>query len=127
MNTHPEPTARYYRADELTLQADVEGAALWEVALDKAMLTYFEVAPESRFERHRHESEQITLVLEGTLYFEVDTRVVRVGRGEVIAIPSWVPHAVFTKGEAVKAVDAWSPVMERYRTVHPPGVTFDEP
>ncbi len=87
---------------------------MWAVALEKTMFTYFEVDPHCRFERHRHESEQITMVLEGVLYFEVDTRVVGVGRGEVIAIPAWVPHAVFTKDEPVKAVDAWSPVMAQY-------------
>jgi len=30
----------------------------------------------------------------------------------VIAIPAHAPHAVFTGEAAVKAVDAWSPVME---------------
>ena len=55
------------------------------------------------------------MVLEGALYFEVDTRVVCVGKGEVIAIPSMVPHAVFTRDQVVKAVYAWSPVMEGYK------------
>jgi quercetin dioxygenase-like cupin family protein len=78
------------------------------------MLTYFEVDPHSRFERHNHESEQITMVLKGELYFEMDERVVRVSEGEVIAIPSNVPHAVFTKELSVEAVDAWSPLMGKY-------------
>jgi quercetin dioxygenase-like cupin family protein len=87
---------------------------MWGVALEKTMLTYFEVEPHSRFERHSHESEQITMVLKGELFFEMDERVVRVNQGEVIAIPSNVPHAVFTKERSVEAVDAWSPLMEKY-------------
>ena len=114
-NDQPK-TAQYYPTEMLRLQPDVEGAKMWAVTLEKTMFTYFEVEPHSRFERHDHESEQITMVLEGALYFEVDSGVIRVGRGEVIALPSFVPHAVFTKDEPVKAVDAWSPVMEAYES-----------
>ena len=105
--------AHYY--PKLRLQEDVLGAKIWAVALEKAMLTYFEVQPNCRFETHQHESEQITLVLEGELFFETAGKVIGVKPGEVIAIPSNVAHAVFTKEKAVKAVDAWSPVMAKYK------------
>ncbi len=108
--------AHYYPKERLVLQADSEGAAMWAVALEKTMLTYFEVEPHYHFDRHHHDSEQITMVLEGTLYFDVEGDVFSVGPGEVIALPSLVPHAVFTKEEPVKAVDAWSPVMGKYKT-----------
>ncbi len=108
--------ARYFPKDVLRLTPDVPGAMLWAVALDQTMLTYFEVEPNSRFERHFHSGEQITMVLEGELYFELDERLIRVGAGEVIAIPSEVPHAVLSRSVAVRAVDAWSPVPEQYRT-----------
>ena len=88
---------------------------MWGVALEKAMLTYFEVEPNSQFEKHSHESEQITMVLEGELFFEVTERMISVKEGEVIAIPSNISHAVFTQGKPVKAVDAWSPVIEKYK------------
>ncbi len=103
--------ARHFPADVLRLRPDVPGASMWAVALDQAMLTYFEVAPCSRFVRHSHPSEQITLVLEGELFFEVDGRdEVRVGPGEVIALPANVPHAAWTRERPVRAVDAWSPI-----------------
>ena len=108
-------SARYFRSSDLQFKDDVEGARYWSVALDRAMLTYFEVAPKSRFERHAHESEQITLVLDGVLYFELDDGLVAVGAGEAIAVPSNVPHAVFTGTEAARAVDAWSPIPITYR------------
>jgi unsaturated pyranuronate lyase len=105
----------YFSKEDLRLQSDVEGVKMWAVALQKTMLTCFEVDSNSRFERHSHESEQITMVLTGELFFELDDRTVCVGPGEVVAIPSSVPHAVFTKAKPVKAVDAWSPVMEKYK------------
>ena len=85
------------------------------MSLDQTMLTYFEVDPECRFESHSHESEQITMVLEGVLFFEQGDKVIGVKGGEVIAIPANAPHAVFTGDAAVKAVDAWSPVMDKYK------------
>jgi hypothetical protein len=58
-------------------------ASYWAVALDRAMLTYFEVGPHARFERHAHDSEQITFVLEGQLVFAFDDRRVTVGPGDL--------------------------------------------
>lgn len=100
----------------LRLRGDVPGARMWAVALKRTMLTYFEVAPHSRFEAHSHESEQITMALTGELFFEVEGVAHCIRAGEVIAIPSSVPHAVWTEALPVTAVDAWSPVMAKYGT-----------
>jgi quercetin dioxygenase-like cupin family protein len=51
--------------------------------------------------QHSHENEQLTYVLEGTLRFwlgEDESEVVDVGPGEVLHLPSWLPH----KAEAVE-------------------------
>ena len=88
---------------------------MWGIALEKTMFTYFEVQPNCKFETHSHESEQITMILEGELYFEVDGNIVGVKKGEVMAIPSGVLHGVFSREQFVRAVDAWSPVMEKYK------------
>jgi N-acetylglutamate synthase-like GNAT family acetyltransferase/mannose-6-phosphate isomerase-like protein (cupin superfamily) len=101
---------RHYPRDVLRLEPDVPGAAFFAVALERVMLTAFEVEPGARFERHAHEADQITMVLEGELVFELDGgREVRVGPGEVIALPSGAPHAARAEARRVKAVDAWSP------------------
>ncbi len=106
---------RYYRQRDLELREDVGGARWWGIALDETMLTYFEVDPNSTFEMHSHESEQITYVLDGMLIFTTGGQRVRVGRGEAIAIPSMVPHSAHTEDVGAKAVDAWSPVMDKYK------------
>jgi len=104
--------------DLLQARSDVPGSRMWAVNLKQTMLTYFEVDPNSRFETHSHESEQITMVLSGILFFQVGPTVHRVVSGEVMAIPASVPHAVWTEDEPVKAVDAWSPIMEKYEPAH---------
>lgn len=114
MDTRSTLQASYFPREALVLKPDVPGARVWGVALDKTLLTYFEVEPHCRFERHHHESEQITMVLEGELFFELDAETYCVRPGDVIAIPSDLPHAVFTTDKHVKAVDAWSPVMPQF-------------
>jgi amino-acid N-acetyltransferase len=96
------------------LVESVPGASMLAVPLEKAMLTYFEIAPGARFDTHKHESEQITYVIEGQLVFEIGDRSVSVGPGEIIAIPSNVPHAAFAGSKNVRAVDAWSPVRQDF-------------
>ena len=106
--------AIYATTELLRLQPDIPGARMWAVSLEHTMLTYFEVEPHSRFKPHSHESEQITMVLTGELFFKVAGVVHCVKPGEVIAIPSSVPHSVWTEQLAVTAIDAWSPVMKKY-------------
>ena len=110
-----ENSVQHYPKEVLQLKPDVEGAKFWAVKLQKTMFTYFEAEPNCVFEKHSHESEQITMVLEGNLYFEFEDGIKCVSKGETITIPSNVPHAVFTKDEKVIAVDAWSPIMDKYR------------
>jgi N-acetylglutamate synthase-like GNAT family acetyltransferase/mannose-6-phosphate isomerase-like protein (cupin superfamily) len=100
--------ARYLPRRLLTLEPDVPGARMWKVALDRAAMTYFEVDGGVRFERHAHEGEQITTVVEGELFFELDGTTIRVGPGDAIAIPPGVPHAVFTRDKPARAFDAWA-------------------
>ncbi|MBU0675754.1 MAG: cupin domain-containing protein [Proteobacteria bacterium] len=107
-------TTKIYRKIDLPLKPAVAGAMMWAVGLEKSMLTYFEMEPDTRFAEHSHEAEQITLVLGGELTFVYEGKSVTLGPGEVIAIPSNVVHAVHSGATICKAVDAWSPVRKEY-------------
>ncbi len=105
---------KIYPKSELHLKQNVPGAMMWAVGLEKAMLTYFELAPETMFPEHSHEAEQITMVLEGELSFRYEGKTVTLKTGDVIAIPSNVRHSVLTGSQPCRAVDAWSPVRKEY-------------
>lgn len=65
---------------------------------------------------HSHESEQITMVISGELFFKTETgETISIKEGEVIAIPSNIRHSIYTKERFVKAVDAWSPIRKEYK------------
>jgi quercetin dioxygenase-like cupin family protein len=58
---------------------------------------------------HFHESEQITYVLEGALKFELEGREVVVRKGEVLRIPSNVPHRAVALEDTVD-LDVFAPI-----------------
>lgn len=107
-------TIRFYPKEELHLRADVTGAMMWAVALEKSMLTYFELAPGTVFPEHSHEAEQITMVLEGELLIRCGEESFTLGPGDVAAIPSNLIHSASTGGKPCKAVDAWSPPRDNF-------------
>jgi len=60
---------------------------------------------------HSHEHEQITQVISGTLRFsfgEDRSEVFDVGPGDVVVIPSNLPHEALVVGD-VEEMDMWSP------------------
>jgi quercetin dioxygenase-like cupin family protein len=62
--------------------------------------------------KHSHENEQLTYILEGKLRFrlgeEDESEVVDVGAGEVLHLPSWLPHSAEAL-ETTLDVDIFSP------------------
>ena len=105
---------KIYQNNSLHLRQVLPGAMMWAVGLDKAMLTYFELARDTSFPEHSHEAEQITLILDGELTFLFDDKEIILKAGEAVAIPSNIKHAAVTKSGPCIAVDAWSPVRSDY-------------
>ena len=58
---------------------------------------------------HHHESEQLTYILEGALKFELEGREVVVRAGEVLTIPSNVPHRAVALEDTLD-LDIFSPI-----------------
>ena len=60
---------------------------------------------------HSHEQEQVTQVISGRMRFSIGAnreKVVDLGPGDVIVIPSNVPHEALCLGD-VEEMDTWSP------------------
>jgi unsaturated pyranuronate lyase len=65
------------------------------ISTDRMMLSHVYLEKGSVVPWHEHENEQITYILEGTLRFwlgEDESEVVDVAAGEVLHIPSGLPH-----------------------------------
>src|ERR1700727_499384 len=82
---------------------------------EKAMVAQVFLKKNAVVPEHHHESEQITYILEGALKFELEGKEVVVRKGEVLHIPSNVPHRAVALEDTVD-LDIFSPIRTDWLT-----------
>ena len=106
-----ERNVTHYRWDDMPKEAVSETLDRRLITGDRMMLAHVYLKKGCIVPRHSHENEQITYILEGGLRFWIgadEAQVIEVHAGEVLHIPSGVPH----KAEALEDtldVDIFSP------------------
>jgi quercetin dioxygenase-like cupin family protein len=78
---------------------------------ERVTVARFELKRGGVVPRHAHENEQVSYIVSGALKFVFDDREVVVRGGEVLQIPSHVPHAAEVVDDCV-AIDVFSPVRQ---------------
>lgn len=76
---------------------------------DKAMVAQVFLKKGAVVPEHHHESEQITYILEGALKFQLEGKEIVVRKGEVLSIPSNVPHRAVALEDTLD-LDIFSPI-----------------
>src|ERR1700704_4182792 len=79
------------------------------IAGEKAMVAQVFLAKGAIVPEHHHESEQITYILEGALQFQIEGKEILVSKGQVLRIPSHVPHSAIALEETLD-LDIFSPI-----------------
>src|SRR5438445_8566027 len=82
---------------------------------ERAMVAQVFLKKDAVVPEHHHESEQITYILEGALKFEIQGREVIVRKGEVLTIPSNVPHRAVALADTLD-LDIFSPIRTDWLT-----------
>lgn len=106
-----QPSVTHYRWNDMPKEAVSESLDRRLITGDRMMLAHVYIKKGCIVPRHSHENEQITYILEGGLRFWIgadESQVIDVLAGEVLHIPSHVPH----KAEALEDtldVDIFSP------------------
>jgi len=101
----------HHRWNEIPLEELSDTLARKLITGDRMMLAHVYLKKGAIVPRHSHENEQLTYILEGGLRFWIgadESQVIDVLEGEVLHIPSHVPH----KAEALEDtldVDIFSP------------------
>jgi quercetin dioxygenase-like cupin family protein len=67
-----------------------------------------ELLKDAQVPEHSHHNEQITYILEGSLKFRIDGRDIVVNAGEVLCIPSHMPHGAEALADTVD-LDVFTP------------------
>jgi quercetin dioxygenase-like cupin family protein len=98
---------------------DIQGLPViqvWDTVVARAVhgerqsLAVVELEPDAIVPEHRHENEQLGLVLSGSLTFRIADETRQLGPGETWTIPSKVPHEVTAGPEGAVVIDVFAPV-----------------
>jgi len=106
-----EATAQLYKWDDIALETVRDGITRKFIAGDREMVAQITLTRGAIVPEHSHESEQLTYVITGALKFTLRGRGVTVRAGELLRIPSWMPHSA----EAVEdcfELDIFSPLRQ---------------
>ena len=90
-----EARATHYRWDDLPKEPLKEDLSRRLISTERMMLAQVFLDKGCIVPKHAHENEQLTYILAGKLRFflgEDGSEVVDVGVGEVLHLPSWLPH-----------------------------------
>jgi quercetin dioxygenase-like cupin family protein len=99
---------RLSRWDEIELEKITEMVSRKIVAGQRLMLAHVYLKRGALVPIHRHESEQMTYVLQGALKVTVDGVEFTVREGEVLHVPSGVPHQAEALDDTLE-LDVFSP------------------
>ena len=94
-----------------------EGAERRLISGDQLMMVIFDFndGPQSEPDPpHAHPHEQTSYVVEGEINFFLEDQCEHLKAGDLILIPSGMPHAIQLLTEHVRLVDSFSPVREDF-------------
>jgi unsaturated pyranuronate lyase len=112
--TAASPAQSFFRVEELPVRRGLDGIRLRSVELQNLMMTFVEYPAGSRVPAHHHPCEQITYVLEGLLEVTVGDEQRVLGSGEGVRVPPHTEHSSRPIDGPAKALDAWTPVPQRF-------------
>jgi len=105
----PEGPGRFVKVADIDAVEFVPGLRFRPVLGERAMANFVSFEPNTVAPTHVHEEEQIVVVLEGELEFEIDGEVRTMRPGDVAVIPPWVRHGARTLESSCLEVDVFTP------------------
>jgi quercetin dioxygenase-like cupin family protein len=105
------PAARLHRWDEIALEKVTEMISRKLVTGAREMIAQIYLKKGAIVPMHQHESEQLTYVLQGEMKFLIGGEEHTVREGEVLHIPSWVPHQAEALVDTFE-LDLFSPIRQ---------------
>ena len=105
------PGVRQYRWDDMPHERVTAEITRKVITGEREMMATVYLKQGAIVPTHAHESEQITYILEGALKFEIEGAFIILRAGEVLCIPSRVPHQAETLEDTTE-LDVFSPIRQ---------------
>ncbi len=104
---------------ELRPQRIWDGVLARSVHGDRLTLGVVELDADSVVPEHRHENEQLGMVLSGSVVFRVGEESRTLGPGGTWRIPANVPHEVRTGPDGAVVIDVFAPGRDDWAAIAP--------
>jgi quercetin dioxygenase-like cupin family protein len=99
----------FYPCSEIPTIQPMPGIKMRGVVGQNLMMNYVYFEPNIVVPMHQHEQEQISIVLEGELEFDVEGEVRLVKTGDVLTIPPFAKHGARTYNITCVQIDVFTP------------------
>ncbi len=109
--THDADRAKHYRWNDIPAESMKGTITRKLITSERMMIAHVFLKKGDEVPQHSHENEQITYILEGALHFwlgERGERELTVHAGEVLVIPSYLPHRALAVEDTLD-VDVFNP------------------
>jgi quercetin dioxygenase-like cupin family protein len=84
---------------------------------ERLTLGLIELEPKAVLPEHRHENEQVGMVIEGSITFRIGKERQTLGPGGTYRIPSNVAHDAVIGPEGAVVIDVFAPVREDWKAL----------
>ena len=114
-------SATLHRWDEIALEKVTEMISRKIVSGEREMLAQIYLKRGALVPFHTHDSEQMTYILQGALRVQVEGEEIIVREGEVLHIPSRLPHQAEALEDTLE-LDVFSPIRAEWLETTDEGV-----
>ena len=87
----------------------VPGSNSHIVSAENITVSFLTMDPNTHFAPHRHESEQVMVVVDGECDEIASGKLYHLKKGDVIILPSNIEHGAHISDKGCKAIDVFSP------------------
>ncbi len=112
--TQEEYKQRIIRYRDIPLAELVPGSNSHIVSTEKVTVSFLTMNPGIYFERHRHEAEQVMIVLDGAIDEIIEGKLYPVKKGDVIVLPPNTEHGGYVSEQGCTVIDIFCPPRPDY-------------
>jgi len=94
--------------------AEPPGATQHFVVSEKVMIMFGTMAPNSIHALHRHEEEQITIVVDGAMDFILEGKLYPLEKGSLMIFPPNIEHGAYASDKGVSTISVFTPPRQDY-------------
>ena len=92
----------------------VPGMKYQIVSAERITVGFIDAVPNSTGPTHKHEAEQILIVMDGACEEAVEGKLFPLKKGDVLVIPSNVEHGTYMSHKGCQILDIYSPPRQDY-------------